>query len=187
MDPRQHSDVDVSGLLEAWSRGDIEARDRLMAVVYQELRRRAAAHLRRERVGHTLQPTALVHETYLRLVKPDRVRLAEPRTVLRRRLADDAPHPRRPRPGPQHDKRSGRWARVTLDEGVASSRPARSKCWTSITRSSNSRRSIPEKVRLPSCAFSVGYRSKRPGTSLAFPLPQWKGSGRRRGRGSMRV
>jgi RNA polymerase sigma factor (TIGR02999 family) len=73
MDPRQHPDANVSGLLEAWGRGDIEARDRLMAVVYQELRRRAAAHVRRERVGHTLQPTALVHETYLRLVKLDRV------------------------------------------------------------------------------------------------------------------
>jgi ECF sigma factor len=53
---------DVTALLHAWTAGDTEARDRLMAVLYQELHRRAAAHLRRERPGHTLQPTALVHE-----------------------------------------------------------------------------------------------------------------------------
>jgi RNA polymerase sigma factor (TIGR02999 family) len=54
-------------MLEAWSRGDAHARDELMPVVYQELRRRAAGYLRRERPGHTLRPTALVHEAYLRL------------------------------------------------------------------------------------------------------------------------
>ena len=74
MNAEQCPDADVTGLLHAWKRGDIEARDRLLTVVYQELRRRAAAHLRRERIGQTLQPTALVHEAYLRLLKdrPDR-------------------------------------------------------------------------------------------------------------------
>jgi RNA polymerase sigma-70 factor (ECF subfamily) len=43
-----------------------------MALVYDDLRRRAAGYLRRERAGHTLQPTALVHEAYLRLVDQDR-------------------------------------------------------------------------------------------------------------------
>ncbi len=57
----------VTRLLEAWSRGDLQARDELMPAVYQELRRRAAAYLRRERPGHTLRPTDLVHEAYLRL------------------------------------------------------------------------------------------------------------------------
>ena len=57
----------VTRLLEAWSRGDPRAGEELMPVVYQELRRRAAAYLRRERPGHTLRPTALVHEAYLRL------------------------------------------------------------------------------------------------------------------------
>ena len=51
MDAKQDPDADVSGLLQAWRGGDVEARDRLLTVVYQELRRRAAAHLRRERVG----------------------------------------------------------------------------------------------------------------------------------------
>jgi RNA polymerase sigma factor (TIGR02999 family) len=59
---------DVTELLQAWGRGDLDAHDRVVALVYEELRRRAAAHLRRERQGHTLQPTALVHEAYLRLV-----------------------------------------------------------------------------------------------------------------------
>lgn len=57
----------VTRLLQAWSRGDAQARDELMPVVYGELRRRAAAYMRRERPGHTLRPTDLVHETYLRL------------------------------------------------------------------------------------------------------------------------
>src|SRR5258705_9472583 len=57
-----------TALLHAWSDGDIDARDRLVTLIYQELRRRAAAHLRRERRDHTLQPTALVNEAYLRLV-----------------------------------------------------------------------------------------------------------------------
>lgn len=58
----------VTGLLHAWARGDPRAQEGLLPLVYQELRRQAAAYLRRERTGHTLQPTALVHEAYLRLV-----------------------------------------------------------------------------------------------------------------------
>ena len=58
------SKQEVTELLRAWTAGDLEARDRAMALVYHELRRRAATHLRRERSGHTLQPTALVHEAH---------------------------------------------------------------------------------------------------------------------------
>jgi RNA polymerase sigma-70 factor (ECF subfamily) len=58
---------ELTRLLQAWQHGDESARDSLIPVVYQELRRRAAGHLRRERRGHTLRPTDLVHETYLRL------------------------------------------------------------------------------------------------------------------------
>src|SRR5436305_146169 len=57
----------LTRLLLAWSRGDVGARDQLFPLVYAELRRRAAGYLRREARGHTLQPTALVHEAYLRL------------------------------------------------------------------------------------------------------------------------
>ena len=60
--------VDVTGLLIAWNEGDRAALDALLPVVYAELRRRARRALRSEAAGHTLQPTALVHEAYLRLV-----------------------------------------------------------------------------------------------------------------------
>ncbi len=59
---------EVTKLLHDWSAGDREALDRLLPLVYDELRRRAGAVLRSERAGHTLQPTALVHEAYLKLV-----------------------------------------------------------------------------------------------------------------------
>lgn len=60
-------------LLMAWSGGDQRAREQMLPLVYDELRRLAAGYLRRERPGHTLQPTALVHEAYMRLVDQRRV------------------------------------------------------------------------------------------------------------------
>ena len=64
---------ELTALLKAWGCGDVHARDELLPLVYEELRRRAAAYLRRERADHTLQATALIHEAYLRLVDQDRV------------------------------------------------------------------------------------------------------------------
>ena len=63
----------VTRLLTAWHEGDAAATDELMTAVYEELRRIAYGYLRRERDGHTLQPTALVHEAYLRLVDDKQV------------------------------------------------------------------------------------------------------------------
>ena len=60
-------------LLIAWSGGDKTAREQILPLVYDELRRLAAGYLRRERPSHTLQPTALVHEAYLRLIDQHRV------------------------------------------------------------------------------------------------------------------
>jgi len=68
----------VSSLLHQWSGGDAQALEQLVPIVYQELRRLAHYHLRRERGGHTLQTTALVHEVYLRLCGQE-----EPRWVDR--------------------------------------------------------------------------------------------------------
>jgi len=59
---------EVTRLLRAWRRGDRDALESLIPLVYGDLRRMAERHLRGERPGHTLQPTAIVHETYLRLV-----------------------------------------------------------------------------------------------------------------------
>jgi RNA polymerase sigma factor (TIGR02999 family) len=60
--------ADVTQLLSRWSAGDRAALDSLVPVVYRELRRMAARYLRHERSHHTLQPTALVHEAFLKLV-----------------------------------------------------------------------------------------------------------------------
>jgi RNA polymerase sigma factor (TIGR02999 family) len=124
MDARERPEADVTGLLQAWSGGDSEARDRLATAVYQELRRRAAAYLRRERIGHTLQPTALVNEVFLLLVKQDRTAwqnraqfFGVASQMMRRLLVDRA----RAR---NMAKRSGRWARVTLDEELAQGQAA---------------------------------------------------------------
>ena len=110
---------EITELLQAWSEGDIDARDRLVPLVYQELRRRAAVHLRRERPGHLLQPTALVHEAYLRLVDQDRAAwqnraqfFAVASQMMRRILVDWARARRMA-------KRSGQWSRVTLGEDIA--------------------------------------------------------------------
>ncbi len=58
---------DVSRLLQAWNDGDTEARDQLMPLVFDDLREIAQRHYRREGSGHTLQPTALVNELYMKL------------------------------------------------------------------------------------------------------------------------
>jgi len=62
------SSADVTGLLVQWARGDHEALERLMPLIYAECRHIAAHQLQHERRDHTLDPTALVHELYLRLV-----------------------------------------------------------------------------------------------------------------------
>lgn len=69
-----HSPQNVTQLLIGWGQGDKEALDKLVPVVYDELRKQAARYLRRERVGHTLQTTALIHEAYIRLVDQKDVR-----------------------------------------------------------------------------------------------------------------
>ena len=60
---------EVTELLRKWSEGDADALEKLLPIVYEELRRISHNYLRREHSGHTLQTTALIHEAYLRLVK----------------------------------------------------------------------------------------------------------------------
>src|SRR4051794_40440566 len=93
-----------------------------MTVLYQELRRRAAAQLRGERRQHTLQPTALVHEAYLRLVDQrvpwhNREQFFCLASQMMRRILVDRARARRTA------KRSGRWARVPLDDAQSVTRP----------------------------------------------------------------
>ena len=107
----------ISHLLQQWAGGDAQAHEELVPLVYQELRKRAAAYLRRERRDHTLQPTALVNEAYLRLMGQERVTwtnraqfLGVAAQAMRRILVDHA----RAR---EAAKRPG-GIRITLDEGM---------------------------------------------------------------------
>ena len=113
----------ASDLLRAWGRGDLRARDDLVPLVYRQLRRQAAAYLRRERLDHTLQPTALVHEAYLRLAGQDRVAWQNrahffgiAAHMMRRILVGHA----RER---QAAKRPGAGLRVALDDRVGATLP----------------------------------------------------------------
>jgi RNA polymerase sigma factor (TIGR02999 family) len=110
---------DVTLLLARWAGGDQTALDALMPVVYAELRRIADAYLRRERGNHTLQPTALVHEAWLRLVRQDGGQFnhrkqfyALAAQVMRRILVDHAR-------AANADKRGGGATNLTLDESAA--------------------------------------------------------------------
>ena len=112
------SPSDVTGLLFDWARGDRRALDRLLPLVYDELRRIAARQLRRERAGHTLQPTALVHEAYVKLVDQRHVDWRNrahfygvASQVMRRLLVD---HARRH----NANKRGNGFEWVAIDEGL---------------------------------------------------------------------
>ena len=107
---------EVTGLLEAWSRGDTRAAEKLMPLVFEELRQLAACYLNKERSDHTLQPTALVNEAYLRLVgqrqrgwKNRRHFFAAAAKAMRRILVDHARSRR-------YQKRGGGAPRIGLAE-----------------------------------------------------------------------
>jgi len=106
--------AEVTQLLREWSSGRQEARDELLGLVYEPLRAIAGRHLHREREGHTLQPTALVNELYLKLVDQRKVAWADrahffavAAQVMRRILVD---HARRKK----SDKRGGDMIAVTI-------------------------------------------------------------------------
>ncbi len=106
----------ITELLGAWSDGDGEAYASLMPLVYAELHRRAARFLRQERSDHTLQPTALVHEAYLRMLGQREMRLQDrahffalAARMMRRVLLDHA----RKR---GTEKRGGRVVEISLEE-----------------------------------------------------------------------
>ncbi len=112
------SSSDVTQILLDWEGGDADALARLLNVVSDELHRRAGAYLRRERSDHTLQPTALVNEAYLRLVDRNQVRwqsrahfFAVAATIMRRILVD---HSRRR----SAVKRGDDVAKVSLDKAA---------------------------------------------------------------------
>jgi RNA polymerase sigma-70 factor, ECF subfamily len=109
---------DVTGLLQAWRQGDEKALQKLMPLVYEQLHAAARRYMAGERPGHTLQTTALIHETYLRLVDIRQVKwqdrahfLAVCAQLMRRILIDFA----RSR---GYQKRGGAATQVNFDEAV---------------------------------------------------------------------
>ncbi|HEX8814597.1 MAG TPA: sigma-70 family RNA polymerase sigma factor [Terriglobales bacterium] len=110
----------ITELLRQWNQGDAQAREELMPLVYNELRRLAAAYLRRERGDHTLQPTALVNEAYLKLIEQKDVSwkdkghfFAITAQLMRRVLVDHARG--------HLAKKRGSGAKVALDDVVVMS------------------------------------------------------------------
>jgi RNA polymerase sigma-70 factor (ECF subfamily) len=108
----------VTRLLIELSNGDQDAVDLLLPVIYDELRKLAASYLRRERPDHTLQPTALVHEAYLRLVDQTRVNwqnrahfFGVAAQIMRRLLVD---HARKH----NAEKRGQDFQKLSLDENI---------------------------------------------------------------------
>jgi len=113
--PDRSRQASITQLLIAWSAGQEQALAELMPRVYEELRRIAANHLRHELPGHALQPTALVHEAYMRLVDQRRVQWRNraqfygvAAQIMRRILVDHAR-------SQQADKRGAGWEMVPLD------------------------------------------------------------------------
>lgn len=112
------ADADVTALLIDWNQGDQSALDRLMPVVYDELRRLAARCMAREGPGHTLQSTAVVNEAYLKLIDQQRVHwqnraqfFAVAAQMIRRILVDHARVA-------NAAKRGGLARKLSLDEGI---------------------------------------------------------------------
>jgi RNA polymerase sigma-70 factor (ECF subfamily) len=109
---------EITALLLAWSQGDQAALEKLTPLVYQELHRLAQREMGRERPGHTLQTSALVHEAYLRLIDSSRLQwqnrahfFAVSAQLMRRILVDFA--------RARHNlKRGGRAQQVSLDEAL---------------------------------------------------------------------
>jgi RNA polymerase sigma factor (TIGR02999 family) len=114
----QSSAQEITNLLLAWGKGEEEAFEKLMPLVYQELRKLARSYLNRQRPGHTLQTTALVNEAYLRLIDSSRVQwqnrahfFAISANLMRRILVDFA----RSR---GNLKRGGGAQRISLDQAL---------------------------------------------------------------------
>ena len=113
-----YSTNEITGLLQAWGDGDERALERLMPLVYEELRQAAHRHMAREAPGHTLQTTALVNEVYLRLAGvrrglwKDRAHFFALCAKLMRRILTDFARSRRSL------KRGGRADHVALDEAL---------------------------------------------------------------------
>jgi RNA polymerase sigma-70 factor, ECF subfamily len=162
-----NSGTDLTGLLRAWSAGDPRAADELIPVVYDELRRQASRYLGRERTDHTLQPTALVNEAYMRLAEQRRVTwhdrgqfFAVAATVMRRLLVDHAR---------QHGaSKRGAWCTISLDDGdVVALAPAPDLDVLALNNALNELAEIdPLRMRLIELRFFAGLTTDETAATL---------------------
>ncbi|MCL5744953.1 MAG: sigma-70 family RNA polymerase sigma factor [Acidobacteria bacterium] len=160
--------TDTTDLLVKWSKGDRQALQELMPRVYDELRRVADHLLRRERAAHTLQPTALVHEAYLRLVDQTRVDwhnrshfLAVAAQMLRRVLVDHAR-------AKQRLKRGSGTVVVSLQESLAPG-PERNLDVVALDEALNAlARLDPQQSRIVELRFFAGVSIEQTAASLGI-------------------
>ena len=159
---------DATQLLAEWGNGDSRALQELVPLVYDELRQLAGHLLRRERAGHTLQPTALVHEAYLRLVDQTRVDwhnrahfLAVAAQMLRRVLVDHARTK-------QRLKRSSGTVVLSLDESLVAG-PERNLDVVALDEAlSELTRIDPQQSRIVELRFFAGVSIEETAASLGI-------------------
>ena len=152
--------------MQAWGRGERAALDRLLPLVHGELRRLARRHMRHERVGHTLQASALVNEAYLRLIEVNQVEwqnrahfFAMASRVMRRILVDAAR-------AKAYRKRNPGGERVSLDEAVEVA-AAPSQDFAALDDALNALEAIdPRKCKVVEMRFFSGMSVEETATAL---------------------
>jgi len=161
--------AEVTQLLHAACQGDAGANERLLPLIYQELREEAARVMRGERPGHTLQPTALVHETFLRLVGGDVqwqdrshfIRIAA--RAMRQILVNHALARRA-------QKRGGEGRRVPFDD-LAATYEARAVDLVALDEALQALALLdPEQCQIVECRFFGGYSMEEIARHLNRPL-----------------
>ena len=166
----QMEDKPITLLLQDLANGDKDALDRLVPLLYSELRNIAAGMLRRERPGHTLQPTALVHELYFRILgqqQPDYSNRAHflriSANVMRQILIDYAR-------GKQAAKRGGAQPKLSLDEAMdaGDARPAEIIAVDDALRTLE--RLDPQQAQLVELRFFGGLTAEESAEVLQLPL-----------------
>jgi RNA polymerase sigma factor (TIGR02999 family) len=170
--------VRVTSLLKAWSDGDEQAREQLVALVYDELRRMARRYMRRERPGQTLQTTALVNEAYLRLVDvtgvswQDRTHFFAVAAQIMRRILVDAARAR------ASAKRGGGTPRVSLDQVPDVSNTRADELILVDEALNNLERVDPRKVRVIELRFFGGLSVEETAEALKISpqsvMRDWK-------------
>jgi RNA polymerase sigma factor (TIGR02999 family) len=162
---------DVTRILSAIEAGDPHAAERLLPLVYDELRKLAAHWLARERPGQTLQPTALVHEAYLRLLGAEPGRhwtdrghfFAAAAEAMRRILVEQARRKRSPKHG-------GGWHRVGLGEAVGGADESADRL-LDLDRALTRLRSVdPLAARLVELRYFAGLTMEQAADALGLPL-----------------